>query len=385
MGYASKVEIDSQQHLIGSALYGTCSTPAATAAKIVTLPDFDTLIEGVTIRVKFTYSNTAADPTLNVNGTGAIPIYRHGVVPPGTSSYNTWAANSVMSFTYDGSAWRQEEPFDMTQLMSSVFNAIYPVGSIYTSTDSTSPASRFGGTWERIQDRFLLTAGSTYAAGNTGGSATHTLTVAELPAHAHSVGAHSHGLNSHTHSVGAHSHGLNSHTHSMAHTHGLNNHTHSIPALSGTAASNGSHSHEECPWVVVSAAGFAMHQKDGVDGISAAQGLNSVYRVAHSQYENGWAPAEGYPTLSAGAHTHSVTTNASTTGGNTGSTAASSAANTGGPSTGSTANSSAFNSGGPSTGSTANSSAFNTGNNGSGSAHNNMPPYLVVYAWKRTA
>ena len=49
----------------------------------------------------------------------------------------------------------------------------YPVGSIYLSVDSTSPASLFGGTWERIKDRFLLGAGDTYTAGNTGGSATH--------------------------------------------------------------------------------------------------------------------------------------------------------------------------------------------------------------------
>lgn len=46
---------------------------------------------------------------------------------------------------------------------------VYPVGSIYISTNSTSPASLFNGTWEQIQDRFLLAASSTYAAGATGG------------------------------------------------------------------------------------------------------------------------------------------------------------------------------------------------------------------------
>jgi len=57
----------------------------------------------------------------------------------------------------------------------------YPVGSIYMSVNSTSPASLFGGTWERLKDRFLLGAGNTYTGGNTGGSATHTLTEAQLP------------------------------------------------------------------------------------------------------------------------------------------------------------------------------------------------------------
>lgn len=65
--------------------------------------------------------------------------------------------------------------------------AAYPVGSIYMSVAETSPASLFGGTWERIEDRFLLSAGSTWAAGGTGGEAAHTLTVDEMPAHSHSV------------------------------------------------------------------------------------------------------------------------------------------------------------------------------------------------------
>lgn len=63
----------------------------------------------------------------------------------------------------------------------------YPVGAIYISTSKTSPASLFGGTWERIRDRFLLAAGSTYAAGKTGGAATHKLTESEMPSHYHAL------------------------------------------------------------------------------------------------------------------------------------------------------------------------------------------------------
>ena len=66
---------------------------------------------------------------------------------------------------------------------------VYPVGSIYISVNSTSPASLFGGTWERIEDRFLLAAGSSYAAGTEGGEAAHTLTVDEMPAHSHNINA----------------------------------------------------------------------------------------------------------------------------------------------------------------------------------------------------
>lgn len=62
---------------------------------------------------------------------------------------------------------------------------IYPVGSIYMSINNINPSTLFGGTWEQIKDTFLLSAGDTYTAGNTGGEATHTLTVNEIPSHRH--------------------------------------------------------------------------------------------------------------------------------------------------------------------------------------------------------
>lgn len=64
---------------------------------------------------------------------------------------------------------------------------LHPVGSIYQSTDATSPADLFGGTWEQVKDVFLLAAGDSHAAGSTGGEETHTLTKAEIPDHAHTL------------------------------------------------------------------------------------------------------------------------------------------------------------------------------------------------------
>lgn len=58
---------------------------------------------------------------------------------------------------------------------------VYPVGALFLSTNPTSPATMFGGTWERIEDVFLLAAGTAYAPGTTGGESTHTLTENELP------------------------------------------------------------------------------------------------------------------------------------------------------------------------------------------------------------
>ena len=66
-----------------------------------------------------------------------------------------------------------------------LLNLIYPVGSIYMSVSNTSPATFLGGTWEQIKDVFLLAAGTTYAAGATGGDATHTLSIDEMPKHGH--------------------------------------------------------------------------------------------------------------------------------------------------------------------------------------------------------
>lgn len=63
-----------------------------------------------------------------------------------------------------------------------IMDIIYPVGSIYQSMSTTSPADFIGGTWTKIKT-FLYGADT---ANQTGGEATHTLTVDEIPSHSHS-------------------------------------------------------------------------------------------------------------------------------------------------------------------------------------------------------
>ena len=211
-----------------------------------------------------------------------------------------------------------------------IVDLIYPVGSIYTSVNNTSPETLFGGTWEAIEGKFLLSADTSHAAGTSGGSATKSIDVANLPSHTHSVGAHSHGLNGHTHSVGAHAHGLNSHTHGVG---------------TYATADAGKHSHTLT--------------------------LTYDWDMAH----NGWSPTVNslgtyQSTLAikcaeAPNHKHTVT-------------------GASGAASGNTANSTAFDSG-AATGDTANSTAFDSGSTGSGTALDVMPPYLSVYMWKRTA
>ncbi len=72
--------------------YGVCSTAAATAAKTVSITGFS-LTTGASIAVRFTNANTSTNPTLNVNGTGAKPVY------------GTWQAGDVVPFIYDGTVW----------------------------------------------------------------------------------------------------------------------------------------------------------------------------------------------------------------------------------------------------------------------------------------
>lgn len=71
-----------------------------------------------------------------------------------------------------------------------LLNLMHPIGSIYTSTDKTDPATLFGGVWARIKDTFLLAAGDTYTAGQTGGEANHALTEPETAPHRHKVGGY---------------------------------------------------------------------------------------------------------------------------------------------------------------------------------------------------
>ena len=76
-------------------------------------------------------------------------------------------------------------PRTVPSAIPGLIDLIYPIGSIYMSVNSVKPSALFGGTWEQIQDRFLLASGSSYSAGSTGGEASHTLTIDEMPKHNH--------------------------------------------------------------------------------------------------------------------------------------------------------------------------------------------------------
>lgn len=60
-------------------------------------------------------------------------------------------------------------------LMSDYWKTIYPIGSIYVSTNGTSPSELFGGTWERIYNRFLWAGAEWKTIGKDGSTASFTL------------------------------------------------------------------------------------------------------------------------------------------------------------------------------------------------------------------
>lgn len=105
------------------------------------------------------------------------------LVQGGVGIYPLTTADQVI--LSDGSRLEKDGKINVDKLggktLAEIMLALYPVGAVYISANSTSPASLFGGTWTQLTDRFLLGAGNTYGAGSAGGEATHTLTRNEIP------------------------------------------------------------------------------------------------------------------------------------------------------------------------------------------------------------
>ena len=107
--------------------YDTCSTAATTAAKTVNVTGF-ALKTGASVKVKFTTTNTAANPTLNVNNTGAKPIYYRGTA----ISTGYLAANRTYEFVYNGNQFElvgdlNTDTNNATAQNISTVNNTYPI------------------------------------------------------------------------------------------------------------------------------------------------------------------------------------------------------------------------------------------------------------------
>ena len=167
-----------------------------------------------------------------------------------------------------------------------------------------------------MKDKFVMGTSSNAALASTGGAATVTLTVAQMPSHTHTQNSHNHTQNSHNHTQNGHTHTLNGHTH----------------GFSGTTSENGWHTH----WC-------------------------TTYNGATGGYEyvrpNGWSGQNGNREIAGnGNHSHSYS---GTTGGNSGNTSSTTASN-------------------QATTATNQATTATNQNTGGGEAHNNIPPYISM-------
>ena len=97
-------------YLVPKALVGTCSTAASTAAKVATVTGTLTTLDiGTAVTITFDNTNTNANPTLNVNSTGAKSIVVNGVP---ISSSTAGLLTGTVSFIYNGTTWALVDEID---------------------------------------------------------------------------------------------------------------------------------------------------------------------------------------------------------------------------------------------------------------------------------
>ena len=114
-------------------VYCTCDTAAATVAKVASIVSgtLATLKAGDQAIVKFTNTNTASNPTLNIANTGAKPIKRYGTTAVGTTQATSWTAGATFICVYDGTNW----------MLVSWINTAYSEISVANITNESSSST----------------------------------------------------------------------------------------------------------------------------------------------------------------------------------------------------------------------------------------------------
>lgn len=206
-----------------------------------------------------------AEATKNENCISAIKIGDVTVTANGHQDTFTITAEGLIALSADSNTRtiKLSTP-DLSKVYAQAKLDAHPVGSIYESTDSTSPATLFGGTWKAMDAGRVLVAqgkastGTNFNAGATGGEETHTLTTSEIPAHNHYFSGTTSESGWHTHSFPlSGSHGSASHVHDSDNstsetftTPGSGNHTHTFSGTTATAGGDASHNNMQ-PYEVI--------------------------------------------------------------------------------------------------------------------------------------
>ena len=238
-----------------------------------------------------------------------------------------------------------------------LLNLVYPVGSIYWSSNNTNPGTLFGGTWAQIKDKFILAAGDSYTNGATGGAATVTLTVSNMPSHKHGftpsgkVGSHKHSftpsgtVSSHNHTGPSHSHGLKNGTANVA-TSTSTSITHYISQYANYNGASRAGDHLDITGDI---------DREKISITASSTSTSTIY--GSTEAAGTGDTGDTAPSFSGTAgYTGETEPSFSGTAGNTGETE---------PSFSGTAG--------------------NTDSSGSGSSFSILPPYVVKYCWERTA
>lgn len=176
----------------------TAGTFSANASSAATIALTDT-----------TYSDMVGATSLDAGSHGLVPAPAAGDESKVLSGAGTWVAQTAAQVNSD---WNSNSGVSQILNKPTIITPldIYPVGAIYMSVNNTNPGTLFGGTWEQIKDRFILAAGTTYAGGATGGSATINI------AHSHTVNSHNHSLPANTGSHTLTVDQIPAHTHAVA-------------------------------------------------------------------------------------------------------------------------------------------------------------------------
>lgn len=190
--------------------------------------------------------------------------YSNGSTSTVTGKIVVWTSNSISSgyLLCNGQAVSRTTYANLYKI----------IGTTYGSGDGSTTFNL-----PNMQDRVVIGSSASNALGSTGGKSTAALTVANLPSH-----------------------------------------NHSIPALSGTAASAGAHQHYVDPVNSAARAITLGNKNNNVTNVGTGGRYDQNWGFMGAGGGNGWYPnwnkGRTQKTASSGAHTHSVTTTASTTG-----------------------------------------------------------------------
>lgn len=126
--------------------YGTSTQTGGTVAKTAYISGF-TLTTGVIVYIKFSYANVSPNPTLNINSTGAKPIYRYGTTADfhyikANQQVMSWMQNEIVGFLYNGSAWMMLKPADASTSRQGITRLCSTYANTLDDSDNIAPTQR---------------------------------------------------------------------------------------------------------------------------------------------------------------------------------------------------------------------------------------------------